>query len=73
MTSPREIVFNLRVDPRRVLLLMAVVITLLVMASTVAVGALAYAALARLRGSASSAFSCSSSACTPGSLGFSAR
>lgn len=42
MTSPREIVFNLRVDPRRVLLLMAVVITLLVMASTVAVGALAF-------------------------------
>ena len=42
MTSSREIEFSFRVDPRRLLVLMAVVIMLLVTASTVAVGALAF-------------------------------
>ena len=42
MTPTRELSFSVRVDPRRLLVLMAVVITLLVIASTVAVGALAF-------------------------------
>ena len=41
-TSSRELAFSVRVDPRRLLMLMAVVIALLVIASTVAVGALAF-------------------------------
>jgi hypothetical protein len=42
MTSSRELVFSVRVDPRRLLVRMAFVIALLVLGSTVAVGALAY-------------------------------